>query len=89
MEGHTAKGHEETCLGDDQFTVFIVEIVSQVYTEHVKTYQTVHFNTQLYRLLLSLKKYIYIYFRERNRIYYYCCFKITKHNYLNSPKYSI
>lgn len=43
MEGHTAKGHEETCLGDDQFTVFIVEIVSQVYTEHVKTYQTVHF----------------------------------------------
>lgn len=43
MEGHTAKGHEETCLGDDQFTVFIAEIVSQVYTEHVKTYQTMHF----------------------------------------------
>ena len=43
MEGHTAKRHEETCLGDNQFTVFIVEIVSQVYTEHVKTYQTVHF----------------------------------------------
>lgn len=43
MEGHTAKGREETCLGDDQFAVFIVEIVSQVYTEHVKTYQIVHF----------------------------------------------
>ena len=43
MEGHTAKGREETCLGDDQFTVFIVETVSQVYTEHVKTYQIVHF----------------------------------------------